>query len=69
MSNLKWHGKVHFFSVLSILISRGELAMLSKFKLFGATAELTKTGLHVARLRMKMRKLAKKKKGRSRKDA
>jgi len=37
-----------------LLITRAELAMLNKFNLIGASAELTKTGVLVADLKMKM---------------
>lgn len=39
-----------------ILVTRAELVMLNKFKLIGASAELTKTGVLVADLRMKLHK-------------
>ena len=47
-----------------MLVSRGELAVLNKFKLLGKSAEITKVGLLVARLRIVMRKRAKAEGGR-----
>lgn len=37
-----------------VLVTRAELAMLNKFNLIGASADLTKTGILIADLRMKM---------------
>ena len=52
-----------------LLVSNAEMAVLNKFKLYGGSADLTQTGIHIARLLMEIRSKQRKRKHKRGSDA